>query len=235
MPLVSIVAVILFIIWFFTKAPALAVKTIRIDGNPTEETKAEIEKLRGQNILWLSVTKPEEVIVRHQPSVKELQILRGIPDTLRVKLIERKPTLIWQVGETWYTVDPSGFVFREHSFGKNAEGELNYPGTDLPVVVDTRNVPVKIGDTIVRPHFISMISSLKERLPKEFNLRLIRAEVGETTFNITAVTDAGWNILLDTTRTLDAQLKTLAKVLETKRADIHEYVDVRVRGWVYYK
>lgn len=229
------VIVVGFIVWFFTLAPWLKVQDIRIEGEATEETKAEIEKLRGQNILWLSVTNPESAIVKHQPSIKEIQILRGIPDTLRVKLIEREPAVVWQLGETWYTVDPTGFVFRELQIPKREDGSLDYPGTDLPVVIDTRSVPLKVTDTIVRPQFINFMTALKKRLPEEANLRLIRAEVGETTFNVTAVTDANWNIIFDTTRTLDAQMSTLVKVLESKRAEIREYVDVRVRGWVYYK
>jgi hypothetical protein len=231
--LLGIAAVIGFVIWFFTSAPWLAVRDIRIEGEATDETKAEIEKLRGQNILWLSVTRPEAAIKEHQPAIEEIQILRGIPDTLRVKLIERQPAMMWQAGETWYTVDPSGFVYREQVIPKKEDGSLDFPGTDLPVVVDTRSVPVKITDVIVR--LITFVTELKNRLPKEVNLRYVRAEVGETTFNVTIVTDAGWNVLFDTTRSLDVQLKTLAKVLESKRGDVKEYVDVRVRGWVYYK
>ncbi len=234
-PLALLLAGILFVIWFFTSAPWLKVRYINIDGQPTEQTKAEIQKLRGQNILWLSFTRPERVITHNQPVIKEIEILRGIPDTLRVKLIERQAAMIWQSNDHWYTLDPSGFVFREQQLNKKSDGSFDYPGTDLPVVVDTKNLPVSIGQSPARPTFINFIRSLKERLPKEFNLRMVRTEISETTFSITVITDAGWNILFDTTRTLDAQLHTLAKVLEAKRPDIHEYVDIRVRGWVYYK
>ena len=224
-----------FIVWFFTGAPWLKVQDIRIDGAATPETIAEIEKLRGQNILWLSVTRPEETITKQQPSIKEIQILRGIPDTLKVKLIERTPAMIWQVGDIWYTADPSGFVYKEQKIPTREDGSLEYPGTDLPVVVDTKALPVKIGQTLARPYFVSFIRGLQQRLPEEFQLRFIRAEINETTFNATVVTDAGWNIHFDTTRGLDPQLRTLAKALESKRPDVHEYIDVRVRGWVYYK
>lgn len=233
---VGISAVVaIFILWLLTAAPWLKVKDIRIEGVATEETKAEIEKLKGQNILWLSVTSPDRVVTEHQPSIKEIKILRGIPDTLIVKLIEREPSMIWQVNDVWYTVDPTGFVFKEQQINKREDGSLDYPGTTLPVVVDTKLVPVRVKQTIVRPQFITFVKTLQERLPKELNLRVIRGEVGETTFNVTMVTDAGWNVLFDTTRPLEAQMKTLMNVLESKRADIHQYVDVRVRGWVYYK
>lgn len=233
--MIGALLLVILVVWFFTRAPWLQVKNIQIDGQATEATIAEIEKLRGQNILWLSVTRPESVIVQHQPSIKEIQILRGIPDTLRVRLIEREPALIWQVGEHWYTLDKTGFVFQEVVLSKKSDGSLEYPGTDLPVIVDTKNLGVKIGQTIVQPSFITFTRDVKERLSKEVNLRFVRGEIQETTFNLTVVTDAGWNILFDTTRSLDAQLRTLTRALETKRGEIKEYVDIRVRGWVYYK
>jgi cell division septal protein FtsQ len=234
-PAIGAALAVLFLWWFFTQAPWLRVKDIRIEGDATEETKAEIEKLAGQNILWLSVTSPEEVILENQPSIKEIQILRGIPDTLRVKLIERQPAMIWQVGEVWYTLDETGFVYREQAIGKKPDGTMDYPDTDLPVVVDMKHLPVKVAKTIVRPQFIAFINELQDRLPTEYNVRMVRAEVGETTFSTTVITDGGWRVLFDTTRNIDAQLKTLTKVLAAKKPEIKEYVDVRVRGWVYYK
>lgn len=221
--------------WSLTAAPWLRVKNIRIDGTPTEETKAEIDKLYGHNILWLSVTRPETAIVQKQPSIKQIQILRGIPDTLRVKLIERQPAVIWQSGDNLFTLDPSGFVFKQQTLNKKEDGSYDYPATDLPLIVDTKNLPVSVGQAIVRPQFITFVQQLRDRLPKDVNLHLVRAEIEETSFNVRAVTDAGWSVLFDTTRSIDAQLRTLSRTLESKRNDVHEYVDVRVRGWVYYK
>lgn len=233
--LVGVSLVLGGIIWFFTDAPWLAVKNIKVEGEATEETKAEIAKLKGQNILWLSVTKPESAITRNQPSIRTIQILRGIPDTLRVKLIERQPALIWQVGETWYTLDSSGFVFRESQITKKDDGTLDYPGTDLPVIVDTKSLPVKIGSTVARTQFVTFVGKVKDHLAENGGLKYVRGEIEETTFSITVITDKGWKVLFDTTRPVDVQLRTLAKTLESKQSEIHEYIDVRVRGWVYYK
>ncbi len=221
--------------WLLFASPWLQVKYVRIEGDPNEATKAEIQKLRGQNILWLSVTNPEAAILKAQPVIKQIQLLRGIPDTLIVKLIARQSAMIWQVNDHWYTVDSTGFVFIDQTLTKKDDGSYNDPTTNLPIVVDTKNLPVKVGQVIIRPQFIRFVAALKDRLPKEAKVHLIRAEVGETTFNVTAVTDSGYNILFDTTRTVDNQMKTLDQVLDSKRNDIHQYVDVRVRGWVYYQ
>ncbi len=231
----GILAALFFIGWFFTQAPWLKVKTIIIDGQATPETEAIVHKLYSKNILWLSVTHPEATIRKNQPSIKQIQILRGIPDTLRVKLIERQPALIWQVGDRWYTLDETGFVFKQETLTKKPDNSYELPVTELPVVIDTKNLPVELGHSIVRPSFIAFIANLKKELEPEAGLTMIRAEIGETTFNASVVTNAGWKILFDTTRPLDVQLRTVKRVLESKRSEIHEYLDVRVRGWVYYK
>ncbi len=233
--LVASVLFLLFLVWFFTGAPWLRVKYIRIDGQPTVETKAVIDKLKGQNILWLALMRPDKEITNNQPNIKNIQILRGIPDTLIVKLVERQPTLIWQSADHWYTLDPTGFVFNDLILRKKEDGSYEFPATDLPVVVDSRNLAVKIGDIVVTPPFINFVLAVRRRLADEVNLRYVRAEVGDTTFNLSVLTDAGWSVLFDRTRSLDAEFGTLKRVLEQKRNEIHQYVDIRVRGWVYYK
>lgn len=224
-----------FIIWFFTGSSYFKVKDIKIEGQATPEVKQAIEALRGRNILWLSVTHPDRVIRQKQPSLKQIQILRGIPDTLRVKLIEREPALIWQTGDSWYTVDATGFVFAKSPLNKKEDGSFDLPATDLPVLVDKSNLPVRMASYIIRPSFIVFVNDLRRRLPEEYNLKLVRLEISETIYSLSAVTDAGWSILFHTGRQLEPQLRTLSKVLESKRDEIKEYVDVRVRGWVYYK
>lgn len=227
--------IIAFIIWFFTASSFFKVKDIRVEGPATPEVSQAIEALRGRNILWLSVTHPDRMIRQKQPSLKQIQILRGIPDTLRVKLIEREPALIWQTGDSWYTLDATGFVFAKSPLNKKEDGSFDLPATNLPILVDKTNLPVKMASYIIRPTFIVFVNDLRRRLPEEFNLQLARLEISETTYSLTAVTDAGWSILFHTGRQLDPQLRTLAKVLESKRSEIKEYIDVRVGGWVYYK
>ena len=222
-------------VWFFTSASWLQVKHIRLEGEATEPVAKEIEKLKGQNILWLSITRPETAIVKHQPSIKEIQILRGIPDTLRVKLIERDPALHWQVGDHLYTIDGTGFVYRREELKKREDGSYEYPAVGLPIVTDTQQVPVEIGRAAVRADFITFVHVLKDRLPKDYGLKFERAEINETTFNVNVVTDAGWKVRFDTTRKIEPQLRTLGNVLDAKRGEIKEYLDLRVRGWVYYK
>ncbi len=68
--------------------------------------------------------------LRRLPTVADASIEVALPDTLRVHLIERRPIVVWQVGDARFLVDADRFIFAEAG-----------PTTDLPVIVD-RRVPV---------------------------------------------------------------------------------------------
>ena len=68
--------------------------------------------------------------LRTLPAVADASIEVVLPDTLRVRLVERKPIVVWQVGGSRFLVDADRLIFAEAG-----------PTTDLPVIVD-RRVPV---------------------------------------------------------------------------------------------
>ena len=71
--------------------------------------------------------------LRTLPAVADASIELVLPDTLRVRLLERKPIVVWQVGEQRFLVDADRFIF--------ATAE---PTATLPVIVD-RRVPRNDG------------------------------------------------------------------------------------------
>ncbi len=65
--------------------------------------------------------------LRTLPTVADASIEIALPDTLRVRLVERKPILVWQVGAQRFLVDADRVVFAV------ADAPV-----DLPVIVDRR-------------------------------------------------------------------------------------------------
>ena len=65
--------------------------------------------------------------LRTLPAVADASVELVLPDTLRVRLVEREPIVVWQVGEQRFLVDADRFIF--------ATAE---PTTTLPVIVDRR-------------------------------------------------------------------------------------------------
>lgn len=218
------------IIWFFFFSPVFQVKKIEIDGNLNPDVKSEIDKLYGKNILTFTSGGLEKELAQRQTSIGSLEIRRGLPNILKVKVNVRAPEIAWKSNNTIYYLNENGVAF-----------ELNQPdikasdGSPLPVVEDTQNVKVTPGSQIVTSEFIDFIQNFVIKSKKDLNIQITAIRVGETTFQIEADTDQNFKIIASTIGNLDNQLKALAKLLETNRADIHEYADLRVEGKVYYK
>jgi len=65
--------------------------------------------------------------LRTLPAVADASIEVVLPDTLRVRLVERQPIVVWQVGDSRFLVDADRFIFA-----------MADATTDLPVIVDRR-------------------------------------------------------------------------------------------------
>jgi POTRA domain, FtsQ-type len=85
----------------------------------------------GSN-LFLVRTDGIEASLREMPTVADAEVSVQLPDTLRVRLIERVPILAWVVGERRYLVDRDGALFA--SYPVDAPG----PSKGLPSVLDRR-------------------------------------------------------------------------------------------------
>jgi hypothetical protein len=71
--------------------------------------------------------------LRRLPTVADASIELVLPDTLRVRLVERQPIVVWQVGDARFLVDADRFVIATAD-----------PTTELPVIVD-RRMPMNEG------------------------------------------------------------------------------------------
>jgi cell division septal protein FtsQ len=71
---------------------------------------AALEDARGANLFALK-TRPFEERIAEIPTVRSADVSVRLPDTLAVKVRERTPILIWQVGARRYLVDADGQLF----------------------------------------------------------------------------------------------------------------------------
>lgn len=215
--------VLVALVWFLFFSPYFQVKNISIEGDASPETKLIIEKLNGRNIFLIGGRRAERDLQRDQSWIKSIKIIRGIPDTVRVRLIERDAAFGWKTGDKTYLIDKEGVVFKEVQENK------------LSLITDNRSVPVKLGDKVVTVDFIDFIESLRQVIPLQTDLKIIGMQVDETTFHLAIVADKGFKVIFDTLRPLQSQLDDFNIFYKEKKDDIHEYVDMRVEGIVYYK
>jgi hypothetical protein len=80
----------------------------------------------GTNLVGLA-TGPIADRVRKLPSVRDVAVSVGLPDVLHVTVIERRPIVVWAVGDRRYAVDDTGLLFAEVG-GAPSDATRGIPG-----------------------------------------------------------------------------------------------------------
>lgn len=206
-------------LFFFT--PVFQIKNIMVENSLMA---SQLESLKGQNIFLVNTAKIKQDIIALQPEITDFKIIRGLPDTLRIQFSSKAPEIIWKTQDKSYLVEATGKIFAENQDEK-----------ELPVVQDSRDLAVSLGQQIVTNNFINFIRNSGAKFSEKFGFKIVYFEVNETIFQVEALTDQGWKVKFDTTRSIDDQLDGLSKLLSEHKDEVSEYVDVRVEGKVYYK
>lgn len=209
--------------WIFLFSPWFRVDKIEILGQVSPETVNIIKQFYGKNIFLLADRVGERALIEKEPGLKRLKIVRGLPNMIRIQVVERTSIANWRSGETWYKVDDDGVVFKID------------PEPNQIKITDDQNLPIKIGQKIAGREFFDFAEAVAKTLPTVVDLQYQTGHVGETTFNLKVKTDRGVEIFFDTTVSLDRQLDALQRVWNQKRDEIKQFIDVRIEGYVYYQ
>lgn len=109
-----------------------------------EELEAAMAPATGINLFALS-TDPLEARLLELPTVADASVSVRLPDVVAVRLIEREPIVIWELGARHYLVDVDGTLFAR------IDPEDPPPAADaLPRVQDRRagSVGLAVGRTL---------------------------------------------------------------------------------------
>jgi hypothetical protein len=85
----------------------------------------------GSNLVGLS-TEPIADRIRELPSVRDVDVSVGLPDVLRVAVVERRPLVVWAIGDRRFAIDDTGLLFAETATDPPAAV------AGVPIVVDER-------------------------------------------------------------------------------------------------
>lgn len=209
---------------------AFAVKDVIVEGNNlllSEDVANAVP--RGSNIFRLHNSKMKSGLLARFPEISDLEIYRGIPNAIKIVIQERDARLLWQTGEKKYIIDSQGEITREVVAGD--EAKIGLP----PLVMDQKNIFVQPGSKLLSPNFVSFVTNIHSQFYDVTNIKPGTLEVEETTFDVILRTEAGFFVKFNTMRSSRKQLDNLKKVLLEKRDEVHEYVDLRIDGWAYYK
>ena len=222
--LIFLLLIILIFGYFFFYSSIFKIKNINVDNSIPSEANIVLEKFKDQNIFLVNSTKVYQELIKQFPDLEKIKLQRGLPDTIKISGEIYQAQIIWQTEGHSFLVNNDGIAFRE------VEGI-----TDLPIVLDSKNLSVTLPSQVVSTNFIKFIVEFYSKFPEKTGFRIINFIINETIFQTDALTDQGWFIKLDTTRSADEQLEALKKFLAENKDEIHEYADLRVEGRVYYK
>lgn len=218
-------SVVVGLVWLVTASALFRIADVVVLGEATPATRDALRNLTGRNLLFLKEQQLLTDLMATDPSLASLRIVRGFPDHLQVLIERRHPALVWQVGETAWAIDSSGVAF----------GLDPTTTVGIPRILDAHGQPVSTGEQLLSADFVAFAREAFAQGPVVIGGAIDHGEVGETTFHLSLVTEWGWSIVVDTTRPIGGQYANLGLLLAGHRADIHEYVDLRLAGKAYLK
>jgi cell division protein FtsQ len=102
-------------VYGLSATPAFGLGRLEVEGlTLTSETaiRETVGLPSGTNLVGLS-TEPIVARLRELPSVRDAAVTVGLPDVLQVRVTERRPIVVWAVGERRFAVDDTGLLFAD--------------------------------------------------------------------------------------------------------------------------
>jgi len=216
---IALLAACAWLLYWFGTDDQFFVDTIIVEGNSTipADEIAQAAVVRHWNIFFLS-QREIEARINSIEGVKNANASLEWPNTVRVQVVERQPSFVWQLAaraESWW-VDESGRMFPARS-----------TSLTLPVVRDLDNQPRAQLDM----QLVAALQTLTTELPNVKQLEY------STTKGVSFQSERGWRVLLGQPEQLNAKLTMLnALTLQLSAQKITpEYVDVRLPERAFYK
>lgn len=148
----------------------------------------------SQSIFWI---RPAEVVKRilTLPNIKTASVTVALPAQVTIEVVERRPELLWQTGETIWWVDQEGTIVPPKG---NIEGMLR--------IIDDDRQPLEAGYQ-VDPTLIKGTQTLQLLAPDLSMIRYSRLQ------GLTVATPEGWAVYLGDGRQIKAKMVVLTKLL----------------------
>ncbi len=204
---------------------AFRITTIQL---PAEGKLKAPASLIGQNLWTVDLDALAEHLHAQQPQLKQVRVIRQLPNTLQVEALQRLPIAqVWLSSSggprQWHAVDRDGFLLAE-GHADAAENLLILKG------VDSSDAPFKVGrQNTSQP--LETALRLVERLRRSPALRghtVTHLDVSDP-HHLTFLMDEGMEIRCGSEEELDTHLDRLRAVL--KKVAPHQlnvrYVDLR--------
>jgi cell division septal protein FtsQ len=228
---------------FFTSF--LQVKKIEVSGTDNSEVNnianQWLERKTGErvyrylnsnNILLLPLKELQSSLAADN-YVAFVNIEKKFPETLLIEVGERQGVLVYSLEQNNFLIDAQGLAIEAINLNERPLG--------LPQVLGTTTSQFVFQNDLALPlELVSFIDELNKELPKFLEgINLTQYELLPNTLEFRAHTSMGWMILFDPEENLVVQLSNLTRTYHEKISAEEkqnlEYIDVRLKNYVYYK
>lgn len=215
-----------WLLWSYTQhAEAFRITSIQL---PQTASLRLRQSLIGTSLWDLDLQGLADELHQQQPWLKEVRVIRQLPNTLRIEPIERRPVAQVKL-EGWCPVDRDGFVLPP-SLNRNPESLVRVVG------VERGGTPVRVGKDNRTHELLQLALRLLDKLrraPALVSYQLIEIQVADPRAIRFLIARQGGaepiEVRCGSEAELDMQLKRLRTALTVvaRRALAVEYIDVR--------
>ena len=228
---------------YLLTADEFSVREVIVSGNETisAEDIYRLSGLKETNIFFVRPAQMEAAIAQI-PNIKGARVSCRLPDQVIIEVEERQVEIVWQVGDTLYSVDAEGAVFlttgdklspqggEETLYAQRRGDSLSGEADQALLIRDLDGHHLRPGEHI-DPGLVEAAHKLRSLLPEVKALDYSRPE------GLSFTDERGWRVLLGTGEDLEykiAVLRALFQEIERKGIKV-ELIDLRFKGSVYYR
>lgn len=211
----------IWMLWHYVqRADAFRIAEVSL---PANSSLALPEPLIGENLWAVDLQALSERLERQQPSLKEVRVIRQLPNALRIDAIPRIPVAQVRL-DRWYPVDREGFILAQPS-GEPAGRLIRLAG------LDRTPGALRVGkqNTDDRLQLGLRVLTRLQRAPALVSRRLLEINVADPQ-QVRFVLEGETEVRCGSEAELEAHLARLQAALRAlaKRRELAvQYIDVR--------
>ena len=181
-----------------------------------------------KSIFSVNTHKISQDIKNSFPVVKSVTVQKKLPNVVAVSVDERDTFGVFcQQDNTCFTVDKSGVIYQQLQ---------SVPDGNIVISNDSKDQNYSLGGSVAREDEISMISSINDNLNNNFQIKVVKATVGNP---LVVTTSEGWQAYFDPTQDIYLQITEMNYLLsdqitDKKRQNL-QYIYLQYKGKAYYK
>ena len=212
-----------------------SVKHVEVEGAVLSDADQIRSTVPLGSSLWFISKKQIADRVSDDPAVDGVAVLRGLPDSVKIVVSEKKPAMVWQSGPTYYVLDADGVPFLSYSALPDAATPIGKTLASVPLVRDDKALPVRIGRQPAGGSFVTFVAATQAQVKKLLpTVQVLRFEVSDTTYDVTMFTKQGMEVQFNSLGDAGVQSRNLARLVQQNKANLaSSMVDLRVDRWAY--